>query len=605
MSLTRRLQLALALLLLLALAANLFLQLQRTRDFLALQLQSHAQDTATSLALSLSPALTSGDKVRAERMIDAVFDRGYYRRIVWLDVDEAPLLSREAAPIPAQVPAWFSGWLPIHSPQAGALLSGGWSQYGKLVVESHTGYAQLALWRSFVDLLTGSLLAMIALGLLVVYMVQRALAPLHRMADAAHQFVSRRAPMQLPSTVVSELQPLALALGQMSQQVAAQFAAQASQLTDVQQQLQTDSVTGLPNRLALLHRLSEAEHQSQPLALIALRLDNLATVNAERGYAGTNAALQTLVGHLRDADIGHWCRLSGSEFVALLGSTETPASSAPNWLSLPSPWQAVAVQSLAAADTNPGAILSHIDAALNEAQQRKRAWWPLAVGEMLPAEAWRERLQGAIARPSFQFLPARIEALTTRAQMATEWLARLPQASGPALTAGQLLAQARRLSLETELEAALLQRLSEQPVADRPVHINISARALSTPPLRQLLTQLARGRQLSFELSESEALQLPNLPELIQPLRAEGIGFGLDQVALSAGLLAVLPRWRPDYLKLGLGLAEAGPESPLITAVTRLAQGLDIAVLVPVAQNEPVARWQHTGIDGLVYPPSI
>ncbi len=151
----------------------------------------------------------------------------------------------------------------------------------------------------------------------------------------------------------------------------------------------------------------------------------------------------------------------------------------------------------------------------------------------------------------------------------------------------------------------MLARLSAQPVSALPVHVNISARALSTPALRQLLSQLARGRKLSFELSESEALQLANLPELLQPLRAEGIGFGLDQVALSAGLLAVLPRWRPDYLKLGLGLAEAGPDSPLIAAVTRLAQGLDIAVLVPVAQNEPVERWRSTGIDGVMYPPSI
>lgn len=604
MSLTRRLQLFLALLLMLALGANLWLQVQRTRDFLALQLQSHAQDTATSLALSLAPALAAQDRVTAERMIDAVFDRGYYRQISWLDVNEQPVLKRESAVAPVQIPNWFSQLLPIRAPQAGALLSGGWSQQGKLIIESHTGYAQLALWRSFVDLLLGSAIALFALGLLVVYTVQRALAPLHRMADAAHQFVSRRAPMQLPSAVVAELQPLALALGQMSEQVAAQFAAQAGQLQGLQSQLQRDAVTQLPNRLALLDRLSEQENQHQQTVLIGLRLGNLASVNAERGYAGANTALQVLAEHLKAVADRQWFRLSGSEFVALMNIDSVADQRAPEWLQLPAPWQAVAVQLTIAANSQPGAVLARLDAALNEAKQRQLSWWPLASSESLPAEAWRKRLQEAIARPPFRFLPAQIESLSSRSQTAVEWLARLPQADGDELTAGQLLAQARRLGLETELEGALLTSLSVLQKDARSWHVNISARALTTASLRQQLSQLARGQQLSLELSESEALTVPDLIDVLKPLRAEGIGFGLDQVSLSAGLLAVLPRWRPDYLKLGLGLAGAGADSALITNLTRLAQALDIAVLVPVSAGEDSAGWRAAGVDGVMRPPA-
>lgn len=602
MSLTRRLQLLLALLLLIALAANLWLQLQRTRDFLALQLQSHAQDTATSLALSLAPALAANDRVIAERMIDAVFKRGYYRRLIWLDVNDQTVLTLETAASPAQVPAWFSRALPIEAPNAEALLSSGWNQQGKLQIESHTGYAQLTLWQSFVDLLLGSLLALIALGVLVVLTVHRALAPLHRMADAAHQFVSRRAPMQLPSAVVAELQPLALALGQMSEQVAAQFAAQAGQLQSLQQQLQRDAVTHLPNRLALLDRLSELETGGRPTVLIGLRLLNLASVNAERGYAGTNAALQALTQHLGAVAGLDWFRLSGSEFLAM---TETAAgSAAPDWLALPEPWQAVTVQLEVAGNGEPGALLARLDAAWNEASQRQLRWWPLASAESLPTEAWRQRLQAAIATPRFRFLPAQIEPLSNRMGTAVEWLARLPLATGELLSAGQLLAQARRVGLEQELEAALLTSLASLGKDNRPWHVNISAKALTEAPLRQQLSELARGLTLSLELSEAEALAMPNLIEQLRPLRAEGIGFGLDQVALSAGLLSALPRWRPDYLKLGLGLAGSGADSPLIASLTRLAQALDIAVLVPVSANEPAEPWHQAGVDGLMRPPT-
>ena len=603
MSLTRRLQLFLALLLMLALATNLWLQLQRTRDFLGVQLQSHAQDTATSLALSLAPALAAHDNVTAERMIDAVFDRGYFRQILWLDVNGETVLSRDSSSAPAQVPDWFSQALPIDAPQVEALLSSGWNQQGKLLIESHTGYAQLSLWRSFVDLLLGSIIALVALGVLVVYTVQKALAPLHRMADAAHQFVSRRAPMQLPTAVVSELQPLALALGQMSEQVAAQFAAQAGQLQGLQQQLQHDAVTQLPNRLAVLDRLSELDTAHQPAVLIALRLSNLGSVNAERGYTGTNAALQALTQHLREQTPMSWFRLSGSEFLALTTEEHAPGLQAPAWLNLPAPWQAAAVQLAVHADTQPGAVLARLDAALNEAQQRQLNWWPLATAETLPAEAWRQRLQQAIANPAFRFLPAQIESLSARSQAAVEWLARLPQVHGETLTAGQLLAQARRLGMETALEGALLTSLAAQAKDSRVWHVNISAKALTEPGLRQQLSALAQGQKLSLELSENEALAMSDLVDQLRPLRAEGIGFGLDQVALSAGLLTVLPRWRPDYLKLGLGLAGAGPDSALISSLTRLAQALDIAVLVPVGASESADAWRKAGVDGLMRPP--
>ena len=603
MSLTRRLQLFLALLLMLALATNLWLQLQRTRDFLGVQLQSHAQDTATSLALSLAPALAAHDNVTAERMIDAVFDRGYFRQILWLDVNGETVLSRDSSSAPAQVPDWFSQALPIDAPQVEALLSSGWNQQGKLLIESHTGYAQLSLWRSFVDLLLGSVIALVALGVLVVYTVQKALAPLHRMADAAHQFVSRRAPMQLPTAVVSELQPLALALGQMSEQVAAQFAAQAGQLQGLQQQLQHDAVTQLPNRLAVLDRLSELDTAHQPAVLIALRLSNLGSVNAERGYTGTNAALQALTQHLREQTPMSWFRLSGSEFLALTTEEHAPGLQAPAWLNLPAPWQAAAVQLAVHADTQPGAVLARLDAALNEAQQRQLNWWPLATAETLPAEAWRQRLQQAIANPAFRFLPAQIESLSARSQAAVEWLARLPQVQGETLTAGQLLAQARRLGMETALEGALLTSLAAQAKDSRVWHVNISAKALTEPGLRQQLSALAQGQKLSLELSENEALAMSDLVDQLRPLRAEGIGFGLDQVALSAGLLTVLPRWRPDYLKLGLGLAGAGPDSALISSLTRLAQALDIAVLVPVGASESADAWRKAGVDGLMRPP--
>ena len=602
MSLTRRLQWLLAALLMLALAANLLLQVQRTREFLRVQLQTHAQDTATSLALSLTPALAAKDVVTAERMIDAIFDRGYFRALRWRDVNDAIVLQRESAAAPVQVPAWFAAALPIASPQAEALLSGGWTQHGKLELESHTGYALLALWRSFVDLLLGSIAALLALGLLVFVTVQRSLSPLHRMADAAHQFVSRRAPMQLPQAVVSELQPLAQALSQMSEQVAAQFAAQAAQVQALQQQLQCDAVTGLPNRAALLDALSALEQQTAPTTVLAVRLSNLAGINAEQGFAATNTLLQELTTRWRQQSDWRWYRLSGGDWLAL--AQQPTAAIDVTAVTPAAPWQSQIVQLTLTSAHSALDHVARIEAALQEAGQRQLSWWQVPAGEMLSAEEWRNSLQHAIGEQRFRLLPATIESFGKRLSPAIEWLARLPLADGRDCSAGQLLAHSRQLGLAREVEAALLQRLQAMPRDELHWHLNVSASAVSDPAWQQQLLLLARQQRLSIELTEADALSLPDLVAGLQPLRAAGIGIGLDQVALSAGLLAALPRWRPDYLKLGLGLASAGPGSPLLTQLTRLAQALDIAVLVPVAANDTAAPWQQAGVDGVIRPPA-
>ena len=602
MSLTRRLQWLLAVLLMLALTANLLLQVQRTREFLRVQLQTHAQDTATSLALSLTPALAAKDVVTAERMIDAIFDRGYFRALRWRDVNDVVVLQRESTAAPVQVPDWFAEALPIAAPQAEALLSGGWTQHGKLELESHTGYALLALWRSFVDLLLGSVIALVALGLLVFVTVQRSLSPLHRMADAAHQFVSRRAPMQLPQAVVSELQPLAQALSQMSEQVAAQFAAQAAQVQALQQQLQCDAVTGLPNRAALLDALSALEQQTTPTTVLAVRLSNLASINAEHGFAATNTLLQELTTHWRGLRDWHWYRLSGGDWLALAAHANATIDVAA--VTPAAPWQSQVVQLTLTPAHSALEHVSRIEAALQEAQQRQLPWWQVPAGEMLSTEQWRHTLQTAVREQRFRLLPAAIESFGKRLTPAVEWLARLPLAEGGECSAGQLLAHSRQLGLAREVETTLLQRLQAMPRDDRHWHLNVSASAVCDPAWQQQLLQLARQQTLSIELSEADALSVTDLAVRVQPLRAAGIGVGLDQVALSAGLLAALPRWRPDYLKLGLGLASAGPASPLLTQLTRLAQALDIAVLVPVAANEAAAVWQQAGVDGVMRPPA-
>ena len=79
MTLYRQLVIFTLVLFLILFTGTLLVKFESTRSFLMDQLESHAQDTATSLGVSISQYSTENDLPAIESMINAVFDRGYYR----------------------------------------------------------------------------------------------------------------------------------------------------------------------------------------------------------------------------------------------------------------------------------------------------------------------------------------------------------------------------------------------------------------------------------------------------------------------------------------------------------------------------------------------
>ena len=93
-----------------------------------------------------------------------------------------------------------------------------------------------------------------------------------------------------------------------------------------------DSLTGLPNRVALRSRVAELEHQSRlngrPVALIVGDPDRFKVINDRRGHAVGDAVLreigERIRGELGSGSSGY--RLGGEEFVILLGDADAQAA---------------------------------------------------------------------------------------------------------------------------------------------------------------------------------------------------------------------------------------------------------------------------------------
>ncbi len=290
-------------LLLLLLLGNFVLNIVVTRNYLETQLQSHAQDAATSLGLSLSTVIDARDQVLAERMIDSIFDSGDYQRVVFRDTSGKVLIERESSLSVASIPDWFINWVRLQTPRQSAQVMAGWSQLGKLEVESHPGYAYLELWQTLqTQLIWFGVVLIIALVVLHVF-ITILLAPLRRVEQQAHEMANRRFDYRAPMPNTRELARVATAMNSMADTLGKVFSEQLAQIETLREQALHDALTGLNNREGFDRRL-KAELESQESvkhgSLLLIKLQDFGAINQQHGRAYGDALLHLVAAELKE-----------------------------------------------------------------------------------------------------------------------------------------------------------------------------------------------------------------------------------------------------------------------------------------------------------------
>lgn len=608
-------------------------ELKRTGAFLVNQMETHAQDTATSLGLSLT-TLANGDDIPAmETMINALFDRGYYRIIELRDIEGNLLIDRRSDLTLEHIPTWFIHLVPLNAPQATSLIMHGWQQTGAITVESHPGYAYQTLWQAAQATALWFSLTCAGFTLLGGLGLRSLLKPLHNVEKQAMALCDRQFHVQerLPRT--RELRSVVTAMNRMTVRIREMFDEQAATADTLLQRTYQDPLTATGNRRYLEAQIkAKLEDKETPVtgSFLLLQIQELQAINQKKGYQtadqliiDTATLIQQACKDLPEAIIG---RLGGGDFALLLpnSSGNTTKQVAESILEdfhqqaaarLPLTTEILACCGGVIYEQTQTAtfsqLLTRADTALNTARyhrDNKAVILPLVDGDgpvSVGKSEWQELLKNVLDNRSIALYSQPIVSHRDMQQTVHhEILTRVIDASGKHLSVGMFIPMAERLGLMPALDRMIIERLFEQPLqklSPLRVAVNLSPLSLTDSDFvawlhRQLVHCAKQGIQLNFEFPEFRALRYTSLiKEFSEVIKKQGHHLGIDHFGQGLVHFGYLKSLLPNYVKIDRAITgelrdEQSDSYFFINALCNVAHSLDIKVIVEGVENE--TQWQ-------------
>lgn len=603
-------------------------KLQSTRSFLITQMESHAQDTATSLALSLSPIMSENDLPTMDTMINALFDRGYYRTISFKDTKGAVITERVLKVEIAGVPDWFIRFIPIEAPRAEALVMSGWNQAGTLYVESFPGLAYQTIWHTMLQISVYFLVA----GSIILIIGSRGLRfllqPLKKVELQAEAICRKEYQLQTSLPKTRELRQVVESMNRMTSQVRDMFARQAKVAERLRQKAYRDQLTGLGNRRYIITqveaRLASIQENVQG-AFLMLQIDNLNEVNETAGYEAGDALLKK-VGNilqqetrtLKDVALA---RLNGGDFAIFMSqvSADDANEIASNLITNVT---RLAVENISGSDNlahiggvfyehppNLSKLLAEADNALQAARQKGPNKWSINQFSIDKDTAikgklwWREMLVKLIATEDvLLYNQPVVSADNPEKILHQELLSRIIVDSGKIVSASIFVPLAERMQLTSKLDQVVLHKIFKQHKALTSMRVNTIAVNVSPSSLTDLsfvqwiLAELGKLPKNSpdfiFEFPEFGAVQhLDIVKDFSNRVQALGHSIGLDHFGQSFSNFGYLKSLRPKYVKIDRGFtkeleSDHGDSGFFIEALASVAHSLDILVIAEGVERE-------------------
>lgn len=326
MSLAKQLFLLISLLFLLIFAVNYVTGVNNIRGYLQTEAQIHAQDTATSLGVSLQPYIEAQNDTSLPTLINAVFDRGYYGKIILMDTAGKIIVERENPETFRIVPKWFSQLMPLQTAVAETEINRGWNIAANLSVSVHPGYAYLKLWDQAKRALLYSSAAYILSLLLLAVMLRMVLKPLALIESQAKEIGDGTFTEIDPLPWTKEIRSVAVAMNLMSEKIRQVIFSLQNRLGEAERELHTDSVTGLETRSSFDSALKQLFVSGSGGFLFLIQIDKLGEYAQSNSREGVDTFLKNFSSCIQDATAEYKdnliFRLGGSEFALIAKSID-------------------------------------------------------------------------------------------------------------------------------------------------------------------------------------------------------------------------------------------------------------------------------------------
>ncbi len=631
MTLVRQFYLLILTILLVSFSLSYWQNIQSTRNFLQKQMQSHAQDTATSLGVSLVPEMVKVDKARIDTMINAVFDRGYYKKIAIFD-KKNQLISERQQPmeIPGEsIPGWFLNWIGLEVQQAKAEISGGWSKAGEVIVISHPGYVYRQLWDTAKKNALALIITTLISSLLLGFLLNRILKPLKAVVEQAKFLTENKfiRVEKLPSA--PELQLLVLGMNQMVDSLEHHIQRLSTDAQNWQKEAFQDGLTGLPNRKNLDRHITQLQQnfsESHSICFAIFRIFELDQANLLEGYRGGDNVLIEVSNLLKQELKGlSGCvvaRLSGPEFALLL--RDFSYSEADGLLTnLVTRINSSLDSHVADMKIHAGAVIMDTvttddnyfimaDELLNQAVETDQK---LLISDNLRASAMKGKehqtneLWSALDNNEIRLSAQSLKGGENLQLLGQEYFLQIKLEDGQWYSAGKLLPRFSKSIDSAAVDRIIVQKLMQQTGVGGFQMVNIAPQSLlEGSDFVQWLIQVNEPdrdkRQLAVEFSQIMAPQSPKrLVNSVNILKQQGIKIGVDHFGFHADSLHWLTQLHPDYVKLDPAIMfgkDATLENQIfVDALLSVCHSMGIQLFAMGIEIEPQLRLaQHMKFDG-------
>jgi diguanylate cyclase (GGDEF)-like protein/PAS domain S-box-containing protein len=386
---------------------------------------------------------------------------------------------------------------------------------------------------------------------------------------------------------------------------------------DIRHRALHDPLTGLPNRVLFLDRVTHAlARRDARIGVLFVDLDHFKLVNDTLGHAAGDALLvdvaPRLTGAVRPGDtIG---RFGGDEFGILLEDISTERAAAriaeriaaafvrPFILEGTEHFATASVGiAIASGDELPEELIRDADAAMYRAKDRGRARYELFDEQMRARTIARlsleNELRRALEREELDVVYQPVVSLRDGSIVSVEALLRWDHSQRGQIRPDEFIPVAEESGLIEPIGEWVLEQACRQGAswhAARPdaaplgISVNLSARQLTQRDLPEIVARTIRrsGVQpmtLSLEITETVLLdETEAVDETLQALGAMGVRLVLDDFGTGYSSLSYLTRLPIDRLKIARefvqGLGIEAREGAIITAVLGIAQALAIEV---------------------------